>query len=106
MVTKKAVKKTVKPARALVNAPASRAKKAPAKARALVNRSNKFVTKHGTAKIIKSIYGKWYWHTQGNNGEVLAWCETMHNRADVIANLELNAKILTAAARELKKGKS
>ena len=104
MVTKKAVKKTVKPARALVNAPASRAKKAPVKARALVNRKNKLVTKHGTLHIINNRLIGRHWHTKGNNGEVLAWCEPMYNRADVIANLELNAKILTAAARELRKG--
>ena len=106
MVTKKAVKKTVKPARALVNAPASKAKKAPVKARALVNRSNKFVTKHGNLQIKRnSTVGGWWWSTIGNNNEILAGCETMKNRADVIANLELNAKILTAAARELRKGK-
>ncbi len=95
-----------KTAKKVVKSPAKKAvKKSPVKkARALVNKAPKYIsTKVGAVHFISNgIIGK-HWHIKANNGEILAWCEPMHNNKDMLANLELTAKVATAAVRELKK---
>lgn len=55
-------------------------------------------TRYGKIELLyNKVTKQTHWRTRGINGEILAWCEPMKNKKDVLNNLSLNTNILMFA---------